>query len=68
MHVILQGTQPAGTKFSVPGKHAIAHFLMREWIARDKKIEWAGNQLSTTEIDEGLSGLYTIYPYFKHEV
>jgi hypothetical protein len=54
LHAVLQGFGPAGTKFSVPGKHAIAHFLMNEWIAHDKKIEWAGSQLSAAAIDEGL--------------
>ncbi|MCO5560757.1 hypothetical protein L7F22_014377 [Adiantum nelumboides] len=40
--------------FSVPGRHAVANFLMQWWISYQEKTEWAGDEVSPVEIDEGV--------------
>lgn len=64
LRAVLQETPSPGTAiFSVPGKHAIAHSLMQQWVSHHKETEWAGNQITTVEIDEGVFKYVLIHVY-----
>eukprot|EP00250_Pteridium_aquilinum_P018596 c24132_g1_i2 orf=711-1769(+) len=55
LKAVLQDQPSSGNApFSVPGRHAIANFLMQQWVSHCKETEWAGDDISTVEIDEGV--------------
>lgn len=55
LRAVLSGKSlPPGVKFHVPGKDAIAHYLMEKWIAETKCNNWAGDEIETVQIDEGV--------------
>lgn len=56
LKAILQKQPSSGNApFSVPGRHAIANFLMQQWVSHGgKEKEWAADEISPVEIDEGV--------------
>lgn len=55
LRAVLSGkSPPPGVEFHVPGKYAIAHYLMDRWITETRCNKWAGDEIETVQIDEGV--------------
>ncbi|KAG0625547.1 hypothetical protein M758_2G064100 [Ceratodon purpureus] len=52
---ILKGnTLPHGIEFSIPGSYAIANILLSRWAESGSDSLWAGDDVKSVEIDEGV--------------
>jgi NAD+ diphosphatase len=55
LRAVLSGKSlPPGVQFHVPGKYAIAHYLLDKWITESRCNKWAADEIETVQIDEGV--------------